>query len=75
MRFSERDGLTVVAFAVSTGGWMVNLMLKRRLRRSVFQTKNGVQRRDGWRRSTVELNGVIEWIDVLNLDCCDGLDG
>ena len=54
---------------------MVNLMLKRRLRRSVFQTKNGVQRRDGWRRSTVELNGVIEWIDVLNLDCCDGLDG
>jgi hypothetical protein len=24
---------------------------------------------------TVELNGVEEGMDVLDLDCCDGLDG
>jgi hypothetical protein len=49
LRFSDglKEGLTVVAFVMSAGGWM-NLMLKRRLRRSVFQMKNGVHQRDRW---------------------------
>jgi hypothetical protein len=47
-----RDGLTVVAVVMSTGGWIVKMMLERRLRRRVLQTKNGVQQRDGWWRSS-----------------------
>ena len=47
-RTACRDGHTVVGVVISTGGWMVKVMLERRLRRSVLQTKNGVQQRDGW---------------------------
>jgi hypothetical protein len=43
---------------------MVKTMLESRLRRSVLQTKNGVQQRDGWCRSSwMDLkNGWMSWI-------------
>ena len=47
-RTACRDGLTVLALVMSRGGWMVKMRLERRLRRSILQTKNGVQQRDGW---------------------------
>ncbi len=45
---ARRDGLTVVAVVVSAGCWIVKVILERRVRRRDFQTKNGVQQRDGW---------------------------
>jgi hypothetical protein len=47
-RTAWRDGLKVVADVMSAGGWMAKMVLERRMRRRILQTKNGVQQRDGW---------------------------